>query len=83
MPLTLADLRPYTSITLARTKARHSPAKLVAAVLDDIETVLGLKASEGGRRLVERRDPARDGKWTVGFLHYEERRSPRWADTDR
>jgi len=81
MSLTLADLRPYTSMTLARTKARHSPTKLVAAILDDIELVLGLKASEGGRTLVERGDPVRDGNWTVGFLHYEERRHPRWVST--
>ncbi len=81
MGLSFEDWRPFTSITLARASGRHSLATRVADILNDIEQFLGLNVSEGGRTRVERGDPTRDGDWTVGLLHCEERRPPRWAST--
>jgi hypothetical protein len=68
----LADFRPYTSVTVARAKTKRAAASLVAQTLGDLEQILGLRESGGGRTLVHRADPVKSGVMTVGYLHYEE-----------
>lgn len=79
MALSLSSLRPYTSITLARVGGSDGGPSLAADILADIRDVLDLGKDNGPRKAIGQGDPVKDGEVTVGYIHYEERRSPGWT----
>ncbi len=79
MALNLMDLKPYTSVMLCRASGRRAGNKLVKELRDGIEDMLDLDKPHGDRSLVAHFGPVRDKGLNVGFVHYQERRSPGWT----
>jgi hypothetical protein len=73
----LDKLSPYVSLLLLEKRVRSARLARLERLLDELVVVLRL--DQEPRTTVDRVGPIRSGRLTIGFLHYEERRQPRWT----
>jgi len=80
MALSIQELRPYSSLLLARATSRRPSHHLLNAILDDIADLLALgNAPASLRRLIQRGAPADVQGLAVAFLHYVETVQATWT----
>jgi hypothetical protein len=77
--VSIKELKPYTSVVLARTNASRDAAGVVDDVLDALAGLLRLDDPDAPAALVSRVGPQQTDELQIGFLHYEERRQPGWT----
>lgn len=73
-----ADLRPYVSLTVARSKTDNPDRWACRHVLDDVEQ----RIADDGFTRTYRANAITDGALTVGHIVYRERHAPAWLIGD-